>query len=244
MKHYRLKVGQYRGYADIEVDIPEEVKFFYEPGVVGPYLKDECEHYTTIVETEKYEEWVEEFTGSFAILEETIGKYTILTIHSLHNDTPVPTVDRETWFKENNIDFGQYTFITYDEDFQPMNAYKIMSFQDEWNIDVVCVTIRDFFSSREFYSVRRETAEWTCIEPSPCSNQHLTLKTYEGDKAKMIWNTMFTKAMSYFCYEPEHVDESYDLLELQKSVLKTIGFNSFEELRENWKERKTNLTKL
>ena len=32
MKHYRLKVGQYRGYADIEVDIPEEVKFFYEPG--------------------------------------------------------------------------------------------------------------------------------------------------------------------------------------------------------------------
>lgn len=217
MKHYNLKVGQYHGYADIEVDIPEEIKFFYKPGVVGPCLNHECEHYTTIVETEKYEEWIEEFTSSFGVWEETIGKYTILTIRSLHNDTPIPTVDRETWFKENNIDFGQYTFVTYDEDFQPMNAYKIMSFQDEWNIDVVCITIRDFFSQREFYSVRREWVEWTYIEPSPCSNQHLTLKTYEGDKAKMIWNTMFSKTMNEFNYEPEYIDNSYDFMELQKT---------------------------
>ena len=244
MNHYKLKVGQYHGYSDIEVDIPEEIKFFYEPGVVGPCLNNECEHYTTIVDTKKYKEWIEEFINSFGVWYETIGKYTILTIRSLHNGTPIPIVDRNVWFKENNIDLGQYTFVTYDEAFRPMNAYKIIGFQDEWNIDAVCVTIRDFFSSREFYSVRRETTEWTCIEPSPCSNQHLTLKTYEGYKAKTIWNTMFANAMSHFHYEPEYVDESYDFLEVQKNVLKTIGVNSFEELMEDWKERKNNLAKV
>lgn len=69
-------------------------------------------------------------------------------------------------------------------------------------------------------------------------------KTYDGDKAKMIWNTMLANAMSHFHYEPEYVDESYDLLEVQKNVLKTIGVNSFEELREAYKERKNNLEKV
>ena len=240
MNHYKLKVGQYHGYTDIEVNIPKEIKFFYKNGVVGPSLNQDCEHYTTIVETEKYKKWIEEFINTFGVCQETMGKYTILTIHNLHNDTPIPTVDRNVWFKENNIDLEQYTFVTYDEDFRPMNAYKIIDFQDEWNIDVVCVTIRDFSSSREFYSVRRETVEWTCIEPLTMLNKHFSLKTYDGNKAKMIFNTMFANAMSHFHYEPEYVDESYDFLEVQKNVLKIIGVNSFEELRECWKERKTN----
>ena len=245
MNHYKLKVGQYHGYTDIEVDIPKEIKFFYKNGVVGPRLNQDCEHYTTIVETEKYKKWIEEFINTFGVCQETMGKYTILTIYNLHNDTPIPTVDRNVWFKENNIDLGQYTFVTYDRDFRPMNAYKIIDFQDEWNVDVICVTIRDFFSSEEYFSVSRENVEWTNIKPSQMSNNRFSLKTYGGEKSKMIWNTMFAKAMQHFHYEPEYVDNSYDFLEVQKDLLNKIGFDSFEELRESWREKmaETNSTK-
>ena len=83
MNHYKLKVGQYDGYTDVDVDIPEEIKFFYKVGVVGPCLNNECEHYTTIVDTKKYKEWIEEFINSFGVWYKTIGKYTILTIRNL-----------------------------------------------------------------------------------------------------------------------------------------------------------------
>ena len=48
---------------------------------------------------------------------------------------------------------------------------------------------------------------------------------------------MFAKAMQHFHYEPEYVDNSYDFLEVQKDLLKKIGFDSFEELRESWREK-------
>ena len=77
------------------------------------------------------------------------------------------------------------------------------------------------------------------------SNNRFSLKTYGGEKSKMIWNTMFAKAMQHFHYEPEYVDNSYDFLEVQKDLLNKIGFDSFEELRESWREKmaETNSTK-
>ena len=50
-------------------------------------------------------------------------------------------------------------------------------------------------------------------------------------------NATFAKAMQHFHYGPEYVDNSYDFLEVQKDLLKKIGFDSFEELRESWREK-------
>lgn len=244
MKQYNIKVGQYHGYADLKIEIPEEIKFFYEPGVVGNVLNRDCQHYTTIVDSEKYRDWIDVISRNFCVWTESIGIYTLVSIHNLHNDTPIPTIDRQIWFKENGIDFGQFTFVTYDDDFVPINAYKIIDLQDEWKIDVVCVTLRDFFSQGEYYSIRRSFVSWTEIEPSPCASRVFTLKTFEGKKGKLVWNTIFSKAMFNFEYEPEFLGEEYDLLEIQKDALTKMGFESIEEFNDYLHNRKRNLEKM
>ena len=230
-KIYKLKVGEYKGYADIEMKIPEGVKFFYSPGVIGRGLSKDCEHYTTVVEIEKYKEWYDYIFNSpiFGVIDDVIGDYAVITILDLHKDTPVPTVDREEWLKANGIDFGKYTLVTYDSNFIPMNAYRIKSFQDIWNIDVTTVTVRDFFSLGEFFSISNNTVELSSIKPSIFAENRYALKTYEGNKANVIWNTMLSKVISLSNYNPEYADDSYDFLEVQKKFLKDIGVSSIEE---------------
>lgn len=212
--HYKLKVGQYNGFGTLEIDIPEEVKFFYKEGTVGRVIHNGCEHYTTVVDKDKYDEWLKTIRASINF----IGKYAIVTICDVHNDTPLPTVDKETWFKDNNIDFGQYTLVTYDENLLPMNAIKIVGFQDIWSLDVVCVTLRDFFSNGEYFSVQRHKVEFSAIEPSPLSDTTETLMCYDGNEGKTVWNTIFAKAMENFNFEPEYADPSYDLLKVKKET--------------------------
>lgn len=235
---YNLKIGQYHGYADVELEIPEGLKFFYDKGTVGRCLSYNCEHYTTVIEKGKYdEEWFEHFSNSFGVQYETIGGYVVLTICSLHNDTPIPTVDRETWFKENNIDFGQYTFVTYDADFVPMNAYKIMNFQDIWDIDVNVITVRDYFSQGEYFSSARRWLEWDAIEPTPFSDNPMHLKVYDGKEAKVIWNTLFAEVMKRYSYEAKYVDVTYDLMKVQKDALKKLGFKDIDEYNNFFKKK-------
>ena len=60
MKTYNLKVSEYSGFTDIEMKIPDGVKFFFDEEDYGPVHRENCNHYTTVVDKGIYEDWIEE----------------------------------------------------------------------------------------------------------------------------------------------------------------------------------------
>lgn len=218
---YNLKVGEYGGFADIEIEIPKDVKFFYTPNSIGNMLMGNSEHHTTIVNKDKYSEWIEYVGTVFGVNIEEIGEYTIVTINSVHNDTKLPTIDRNEWFKQNNIDFSKYVLVHYSNNIIPISAFRIINFQDVWNIECGVVTRKSFFNDKEdFLSLERKWMGTDYLFPFTMGDRSVTVKTYEGAKAEVIWNTMINDVINACSFNEKYVDETYDFLAEQKEFCK------------------------
>ena len=141
MIEQKIKVSGWNEMYETTIKYPEDLEFYYTPGEIGKCKHIECEHYYAIFEKSRYsEEIIKEIVHSGGhITEREFGDYIILIVTEVHNDTPLPNISRDEYFKKYNIDFSKYTTVLYTEDMYVANLARIVNFENPYRIDTYCI---------------------------------------------------------------------------------------------------------
>lgn len=218
----KIKVSGWNEMYETTVKYPEDLEFYYTAGEIGKRKHVECEHYYAIFEKSRYcKEIIKEILNSTAhITKREFGDYIILTVVDVHNDTPLPNISRDEYFKKYNIDFSKYTAVLYTEDMYVANLARIVNFKNPYRIETLSITTKTLFdSSRKILQMGKDNLELSAmmLDTSPYTFSKYKVEILNNDEnGDIVWNIALRDAMTEFGYNPEvlnHVeDESkYDL---------------------------------
>ena len=242
----KIKVSGWNEMYETTIKYPEDLEFYYTPGEIGKCKHIECEHYYAIFEKSRYsEETIKEIVHSGGhITKREFGDYIILIVTEVHNDTPLPNISRDEYFKKYNIDFSKYTTVLYTEDMYVANLARIVNFENPYRIDTLCITTKSLFdSSRKILQMGKDTLELSSMMLDT-SSHHFSKYTVEAlnndENGDIVWNIALHEAMKEFGYNPDilkHVeDESkYDLdlkYEKEHEIFKLWNKLQFEKIEQ------------
>ena len=242
----KIKVSGWNEMYETTIKYPKDLEFYYTPGEIGKCKHVECEHYYAIFEKSRYsEEIIKEIVHSGGhITEREFGDYIILIVTEVHNDTPLPNISRDEYFKKYNIDFSKYTTVLYTEDMYVANLARIVNFENPYRIDTLSITTKSLFdSSRKVLQMGKDTLELSSMMLDT-SFHHFSKYTVEAlnndENGDIVWNIALREAMKEFGYNPDilnHVeDESkYDLdlkYEKEHEIFKLWNKLQFEKIEQ------------
>lgn len=218
----KIKVSGWNEMYETTIKYPEDLEFYYTANEIGKIKHTECEHYYAIFEKSRYsEEIIKEILSSTAhISKREFGDYIILIVTEIHNDTPLPNISRNEYFKKYNIDFSKYTAVLYTEDMYVANLARIVNFENPYRIDTLSITTKNLFdSSRKILQMAKDTIELSAMMLDTSSHTFSKYKVEilnNDENGDIVWNIALRDAMKEFDYNPDilnHVeDESkYDL---------------------------------
>lgn len=218
----KIKVAGWKEMYETTIKYPEDLEFYYTAGEIGKIKHTECEHYYAIFEKSRYsEEIIKKIVNSGVyILKREFGDYIILTVTEVHNDTPLPNISRDEYFKKYNIDFSKYTAVLYTEDLYVANLARIVNFKNPYRIETLSITTKTLYdSSRKILQMGKDTLELSAMmldTSSPEFSKYKVEILNNDENGDIVWNIALRDAMKEFCYNPDilnHIeDESkYDL---------------------------------
>jgi len=242
----KIKVSGWNEMFETTIKYPEDLEFYYTAGEIGKIKHNECEHYYAIFEKSRYSEEIinEIVNSSICISKREFGDYIILKVDQVHNDTPLPNISRDGYFKKYNIDFSKYTAVLYTEDMYVANLARIVNFENPYRIDTISITIKNLFdSSRKILQMGKDTVELSAmmLDTSCQYSFKYKLEVLNNDEnGDIVWNIALRDAMKEFGYNPDmlnHVeDESkYDLdlkYEKEHEAFKLWNKLKFEQLEQ------------
>lgn len=218
----KIKVSGWNEMCETTIKYPEDLEFYCTPGEIGKIKHTECEHYYAIFEKSRYsEEIIKEIVNSIdRISKREFGDYIILIVTEVHNDTPLPNISRDEYFKKYNIDFSKYTAVLYTEDMYVANLARIVNFENPYRIDTLNITTKVLYdSSRKILQMGKDTIELSAmtIDTSSYAFSKYKVEILNNNKdGDIVWNIALRDAMKEFGYNPNVLnyveDESkYDL---------------------------------
>lgn len=242
----KIKISGYHEMYETTIKYPEDLEFYYTPGEIGKCKHVECEHYYAIFEKSRYsEEIINEILNSiWCISKREFGDYIILIVKEVHNDTPLPNISRDEYFKKYNIDFSKYTAVLYTEDMYVANLARIVNFKNPYRIDTLSITTKNLWdSSRKILQMGKDTIGLSAMMLDTSSQTFSKYKVEvlnNNENGDIIWNIALRDAMKEFGYNPDvlnHVeDESkYDLdlkYEKEHEVFKLIDMVNLGQLEQ------------
>lgn len=221
MIEQKIKVSGWNEMFETTIKYPEDLEFYCTPGEVGKGKHIECEHYYAIFEKSRYsEEIIKETASNIRVSKREFSDYIILIITEVHNDTPLPNISRDEYFKKYNIDFSKYTAVLYTEDMYVANLARIVNFENPYSIETLSITTKNLYdSSRKILQMGKDTLELSAmmLDTSPYTFSKYKIEVLNNDEnGDIVWNIALRNAMKEFGYNPDilnHVeDESkYDL---------------------------------
>lgn len=246
MIEQKIKVFGYDKMYETTIKYPEDLEFYYTADEIGKCKHMECEHYYAIFEKSRYSEEIikETVNSTVYILKREFGDYIILTVNEVHNDTPLPNISRDEYFKKYNIDFSKYTAVLYTEDMYVANLARIVNFENPYRIETLSITTKNVLdSSRKILQMSKDTIELSAMMLDTSSYAFSKYKvevlnnTEDGD---IVWNIALRDAMKEFGYNPDilnHVeDESKYNLDLKyekvHEAIKLWNKLKFEQLEQ------------
>ena len=225
----KIKVSGWNEMRETTIKYPEDLEFYYTPGEIGKIKHTECEHYYAIFEKSRYsEEIIKEIVNSMnRISKREFGDYIILIVTEVHNDTPLPNISRDEYFKKYNIDFSKYTAVLYTEDMYVANLARIVNFENPYRIDTLNITTKVLYdSSRKILQMGKDTIELSAMTIDTSSYAFSKYKVEilnNNEDGDIVWNIALRDAMKEFGYNPDvlnHVeDESKYDLDLSKNLI-------------------------
>lgn len=240
----KIKVSGWNEMYETTIKYPEDLEFYYTPGEIGKIKHVECEHYYAIFEKSRYSEEIVKEIAHFPVSKREFGDYIILTVAEVHNDTPLPNISRDEYFKKYNIDFSKYTAVLYTEDMYVANLARIVNFENPYSIDTVHITTKTLFdSSRKILQMGKDNLELSAMMLDTSSQAFSKYKVEvlnNNEDGDIVWNIALRDAMKEFGYNPDilnHVeDESkYNLdlkYEKEHEVFKLVDMLNLEQLEQ------------
>lgn len=240
----KIKVSGYREMYETTIKYPEDLEFYYTPGEIGKVKHVECEHYYAIFEKSRYSKEIIKEIAHYPISKREFGDYIILTVTEVHNDTPLPNISRDEYFKKYNIDFSKYTAVLYTEDMYVANLARIVNFKNPYRIETLSITTKTLFdSSRKILQMGKDNVGLSVmmLDTSSYTFSKYKVEILNNDEnGDIVWNIALRDAMTEFGYNPEilnHVeDESkYDLdlkYEREHEVIKLVDMLNLEQLEQ------------
>lgn len=218
----KIKVSGWDEMFETTIKYPEDLEFYYTPDEIGKCKHIECEHYYAIFEKSRYsEETIKEIVNSsIRMSKREFGDYIILIVTEVHNDTPLPNISRDEYFKKYNIDFSKYTAVLYTEDMYVANLARIVNFENPYRIETLSITTKNLWdSSRKILQMGKDIIELSAMSLDTSSQTFSKYKVEvlnNDENGDIVWNIALRDAMKEFGYNPDilnHVeDESkYDL---------------------------------
>ena len=218
----KIKVSGWNEMYETTIKYPEDLEFYYTAGEIGKLKHIECEHYYAIFEKSRYsEEIINEIVNSMGrISKREFGDYIILTVTEVHNDTPLPNISRDEYFKKYNIDFSKYTAVLYTEDMYVANLARIVNFENPYRIETLSITTKNLWdSSRKILQMAKDTIELSAMSLDTSSQTFSKYKVEvlnNNEDGDIIWNIALRDAMKEFGYNPDilkHIEDesNYDL---------------------------------
>ena len=218
----KIKVSGWNELYETTIKYPEDLEFYYTADEIGKCKHFECEHYYAIFEKSRYsEEIIKEIVNSTVhISKREFGDYIILTVVEVHNDTPLPNISRDEYFKKYNIDFSKYTAVLYTEDMYVANLARIVNFENPYRIETLSITTKNLYnSSRKILQMNKDTIGLSAMMLDTSSQvfSKYSVEVLNNDEnGDIVWNIALRDAMKEFGYNPDilnHIeDESkYDL---------------------------------
>ena len=229
----KIKISGWNEMYETTIKYPEDLEFYYTPGEIGKIKHTECEHYYAIFEKSRYsEEIIKEIVNSMVrISKREFGDYIILIVTEVHNDTPLPNISRDEYFKKYNIDFSKYTAVLYTEDMYVANLARIVNFENPYRIDTLNITTKVLYdSSRKILQMGKDTIDLSAMTIDTSSYAFSKYKVEilnNNEDGDIVWNIALRDAMKEFGYNPNVLnyveDESkYDLDLKYEKVHKAI----------------------
>ena len=242
----KIKVAGWNEMFETTIKYPEDLEFYYTADEIGKRKHIECEHYYAIFEKSRYsEEIIKEIVNSTAhISKREFGDYIILIVTEVHNDTPLPNISRNEYFKKYNIDFSKYTTVLYTEDMYVANLARIINFKNPYRIDTLSITTKALYdSSRKILQMGKDTIELSAMMLDTSSRDFSKYKVEvlnNDENGDIVWNIALRDAMKEFGFNPDildHVeDESkYDLdlkYEKEREAINLWNKLKFEQLEQ------------
>lgn len=222
----KIKVFGYNEMYETTVKYPEDLEFYYTPDEIGRCKHIGCEHYYTIFEKSRYSKEIikEILTSTTArIFKREFGDYIILTVIEVYNDTPLPNISRDEYFKKYNIDFSKYTAVLYTEDMYVANLARIVNFKNPYRIDTLSITTKNLWDiSRKILQMGKDTIGLSAmmLDTSSQAFSNYKVEVLNNDEnGDIVWNIALRDTMKEFGYNPDilnHVeDESKYNLDLR-----------------------------
>ena len=219
----KIKVSGWNEIYETTIKYPEDLEFYYTPDEIGRCKHIDCEHYYAIFEKSRYsKEIIKEILNNVKALKREFGDYIILTVTEVHNDTPLPNISRDEYFKKYNIDFSKYTAVLYTEDMYVANLARIVNFENPYRIDTLSITTKNIFGSSRILQMGKDTVELSAMMLDTSSKSFSKYKVEllnNNENGDIIWNIALRDAMKEFGYNPDilnHIeDESKYNLDLK-----------------------------
>ena len=242
----KIKVSGWNEMFETTIKYPEDLEFYYTADEIGKCKHIECEHYYAIFEKSRYsEETIKEILNSMGrISKREFGDYIILTVAEVHNDTLLPNIGRDEYFKKYNIDFSKYTAVLYTEDMYVANLARIINFENPYRIETLSITTKNLWdSSRKILQMGKDTIELSAMMLDTSSYAFSKYKVEilnNNEDGDIVWNIALRDAMKEFGYNQDILnnieDESkYDLdLKYEKvhEAIKLWNKIKFEQLEQ------------
>jgi len=240
----KIKVSGWNEMFETTIKYPEDLEFYCTPGEIGKGKHIECEHYYAIFEKTRYSEEIINKIVNSHIRKREFGDYIILTVTGVHNDTPLPNISRDEYFKKYNIDFSKYTAVLYTEDMYVANLARIINFENPYRIETLSITIKNLWdSSQKILQMGKDTLELSAMSLDTSSQIFSKYKIEilnNNEDGDIVWNMALRDAMKEFCYNPDilnHIeDESkYDLdlkYEKEHEIIKFLNTLKNEQLKQ------------
>lgn len=189
MKTFNIKAYKGGSIIGTNIEIPYDVVFWGEKSTVFNNGVD----YTTVVESLKYKEWIDDIINNPITRIDDIGKYSVITLVAINVSQSdcipsIPTNDRHQYFKNNGIRLSEYTFAKYYED-KLIYVQKIIDFINMNNVDVATINIKNFAENKEISMKRQKNVPW---------NPDYHIRTLDGNDANILWSTSIYSVSHYF----------------------------------------------
>lgn len=212
----KIKVSGWKELYETTIKYPEDLEFYYTADEIGKCKHIECEHYYAIFEKSRYsEEIINKIVNSTThISKREFGDYIILTVTEVHNDTPLPNISRDEYFKKYNIDFSKYTAVLYTEDMYVANLARIVNFKNPYRIDTLSITTKNLYdSSRKILQMGKDTIELSAMMLDTSSQTFSKYKVEilnNNEDGDIVWNIALRDAMKEFGFNPDILDHVED----------------------------------
>ena len=212
----KIKVSGWKELYETTIKYPEDLEFYYTADEIGKCKHIECEHYYAIFEKSRYsEEIINKIVNSTThISKREFGDYIILTVTEVHNDTPLPNISRDEYFKKYNIDFSKYTAVLYTEDMYVANLARIVNFKNPYRIDTLSITTKNLYdSSRKILQMGKDTIELSAMMLDTSSQTFSKYKVEilnNNEDGDIVWNIALRDAMKEFGFNTDILDHVED----------------------------------